>query len=80
MLALPVAWKGTVAQYAGRLHRKHLGKVEVRIHDYSDGNVAVLGRMLEKRLRAYRAVGYTIELVAPASAPTETTIECDAVS
>jgi superfamily II DNA or RNA helicase len=58
LLALPVAWKGTVVQYAGRLHRRHVGKSGVRIHDYRDGSVAVLGRMLEKRLRAYRAVGY----------------------
>lgn len=60
LLALPVAWKGTVVQYAGRLHRKHAGKSGVRIHDYRDGDVAVLGRMLEKRLRAYRAVGYVL--------------------
>lgn len=60
LLALPVAWRGTVAQYAGRLHRKHAGKSEVRIHDYRDGNVAVLDRMLEKRIRAYRAAGYVL--------------------
>lgn len=66
LMALPVAWKGTVAQYAGRLHRKHAGKSGVRIHDYRDGNVAVLGRMLEKRLRAYRAAGYVL---AEAEAP-----------
>ncbi len=58
ILALPVAWKGTVIQYAGRLHRKQAGKSEVRIHDYCDGKVSVLVRMLEKRLRAYRSMGY----------------------
>lgn len=77
VLALPVAWRGTVVQYAGRLHRKHAGKTEVRIHDYSDGNVPVLARMLEKRLRAYRAIGYAIEELAPRSAPPEHVIEYD---
>ena len=52
--------------------------MEVRIHDYSDGNVAVLGRMLEKRLRAYKAAGYTVEPPAPASTARETTIEYEA--
>ena len=32
-LTLPVSWRGTVAQYAGRLHRLYDGKREVRIYD-----------------------------------------------
>jgi len=60
-LALPVAWKGTVTQYAGRLHRRHGGKREVRIYDYVDRQVGMLARMFDKRLRAYRAMGYTLE-------------------
>ena len=58
-LALPVSWKGTLIQYAGRLHRLHPGKTEVRIFDYVDGSVPMLRRMFEKRLRGYRAIGYT---------------------
>ncbi len=58
-LAMPLAWKGTLVQYAGRLHRLHPGKTEVRIVDYVDRNVPVLQRMSEKRLRTYRAIGYT---------------------
>lgn len=78
VLALPVAWKGTVAQYAGRLHRKHGGKTEVRVHDYRDGEVAVLGRMLEKRLRAYRAAGYVLLEPSPTlSAPADLVVEYD---
>ena len=77
VLALPVAWRGTVVQYAGRLHRKHAGKTEVRIHDYRDANVPVLARMLEKRLRAYRAIGYEIEDTAAPSAPAEHVIVYD---
>lgn len=57
-LSLPVSWKGTLVQYTGRLHRLHAGKYEVRIVDYVDGKVPMLARMFEKRLRAYRAMGY----------------------
>jgi superfamily II DNA or RNA helicase len=35
-LALPISWRGTVAQYAGRLHRNHDDKSEVVIYDYVD--------------------------------------------
>jgi superfamily II DNA or RNA helicase len=41
-LALPMSWRGTVAQYVGRLHRLHAGKREVRVYDYSDLNVPML--------------------------------------
>ena len=57
-LSLPVSWKGTLVQYAGRLHRLHPGKREVRIVDYVDGRVPMLARMFEKRLRGYRTMGY----------------------
>jgi superfamily II DNA or RNA helicase len=55
---MPVSWKGTLVQYAGRLHRLHPGKTEVRICDYVDGEVPIFQRMFEKRLRGYRAIGY----------------------
>jgi superfamily II DNA or RNA helicase len=57
-LALPVSWKGTLIQYAGRLHRLHPAKQEVRIFDYVDREVPVLLRMFQKRLRGYRGLGY----------------------
>jgi superfamily II DNA or RNA helicase len=57
-LALPVSWKGTLIQYAGRLHRLHPAKREVRIFDYVDREVPVLLRMFQKRLRGYRSLGY----------------------
>ena len=57
-LALPVSWKGTLIQYTGRLHRLHPAKQEVRIFDYVDREVPMLLRMFEKRLRAYRGIGY----------------------
>lgn len=58
-LAMPFSWKGTLLQYAGRLHRTHPEKREVRIYDYFDKDVPMLARMFEKRLRGFRAIGYT---------------------
>jgi len=60
-LALPVSWKGTLIQYAGRLHRVHVGKTEVRVYDYVDRQVPMLARMSERRLRGYHAMGYVQE-------------------
>jgi len=60
-LALPVSWKGTLIQYTGRLHRLHPDKTEVHIYDYVDRNVPMLARMFERRLRGYRAIGYSTE-------------------
>ena len=65
-LTLPVSWRGTIAQYAGRLHRLYDSKREVRIYDYADLNVPMLARMFDRRCRGYEAIGYTVLL--PASA------------
>jgi superfamily II DNA or RNA helicase len=59
LLTMPIAWKGTVIQYAGRLHRSHPAKRDIRIYDYVDSNVPVLRRMFAKRLRTYTDMGYT---------------------
>ena len=61
-LTLPVSWRGTIAQYVGRLHRLHDGKTEVRVHDYADLNVPMLARMFDRRCAGYEAVGYTVLL------------------
>lgn len=58
-LAMPVAWKGTVQQYAGRLHRLYQNKSEVQIYDYVDVHVGVLERMYHKRIRGYATIGYS---------------------
>jgi len=60
-LALPISWRGTLVQYAGRLHRLHDQKKEVIIYDYADLAVPMLARMHERRLRGYRAIGYKVE-------------------
>jgi hypothetical protein len=66
-LTLPVSWRGTIAQYVGRLHRLHHLKKEVQVYDYADLNVPMLERMFNRRCRAYEAVGYKIFLPASAS-------------
>jgi len=57
-LALPIAWKGKVVQYAGRLHRNYDGKTEVQIFDYIDIHIPVLERMYHKRVKSYSSIGY----------------------
>ena len=80
-LTLPVSWRGTIAQYRGRLHRLYDGKREVRVYDYADLNVPMLARMFDRRCRGYEAVGYTVLL--PASAipgwPTDVILPSDPV-
>jgi superfamily II DNA or RNA helicase len=57
-LAMPISWKGTLQQYAGRLHRLFDKKREVRIYDYVDIHVRTLEKMYQKRLAGYAAIGY----------------------
>jgi superfamily II DNA or RNA helicase len=59
-LTMPIAWKGTLAQYAGRLHRLNDTKREVIIYDYVDVSVPVLARMAAKRRAGYQAIGYKV--------------------
>ena len=61
VLAMPISWKGTLQQYAGRLHREHANKQNVRIYDYVEHDQPQLARMWGKRQRGYRAMGYQIQ-------------------
>lgn len=65
-MTLPISWKGTIAQYVGRLHRLHDTKKEVHVYDYVDLAVPMLDRMFQRRVRAYEGIGYKI--IQPASA------------
>jgi very-short-patch-repair endonuclease len=78
-LALPVSWRGIIAQYVGRLHRLHEGKREVRVYDYADLNVPVLAKMFDRRCEGYEAVGYAIQLPGSAVAgwPAEVPLPVD---
>lgn len=61
VLAMPIAWKGTIIQYAGRLHRPYPGKHDALIYDYVDDRVPVLRRMFAKRAKAYQSIGYRLD-------------------
>ena len=64
VLAMPISWKGTLQQYAGRLHREHASKTDVRIIDFVDTGHPALLRMWEKRQLGYRAMGYRVASTA----------------
>jgi superfamily II DNA or RNA helicase len=68
-LAMPISWHGTLQQYVGRLHRLHDGKKIVEVYDYVDSSIPMLARMFEKRLRGYKALGYSIHEQEPRPAP-----------
>ena len=53
-LTMPISWRGTLAQYAGRLHRLHASKRDVVIYDYVDENEPLLAKMASKREVGYR--------------------------
>jgi superfamily II DNA or RNA helicase len=57
-LAMPISWKGTLQQYAGRLHRLFETKKEVQIYDYVDIHVKMLEKMYNRRLYGYASIGY----------------------
>src|SRR5262249_39479504 len=59
-LGLPIAWRGTVEQYVGRMHRNYQGKSEVVIYDYVDGSHPQLRSMYKKREAAYKKIGYEV--------------------
>ncbi|MCF7847754.1 MAG: DEAD/DEAH box helicase, partial [Kiritimatiellales bacterium] len=65
-LAMPVSWRGILSQYAGRLHRLHDSKSEVRIYDYVDQDCPMLVRMFERRVKGYEALGYSFPSTEPA--------------
>ena len=59
-LALPISWRGTLTQYAGRLHRLNNAKREVIIYDYVGSKFPVLVRMFARRRSGYVSIGYEI--------------------
>lgn len=55
-----VLLRGTIQQYAGRLHRSYEGKRLVEILNYVDDNVPVLLRTYGRQVRGYKSIGYAI--------------------
>jgi superfamily II DNA or RNA helicase len=77
-LAMPIAWKGSLAQYAGRIHRESDGKTQVTIHDYVDCGLPMLQRMFNKREKSYKAMSYAL-LFSGESASTDKAKQLEAV-
>jgi superfamily II DNA or RNA helicase len=57
-LAAPIAFKGRLVQYAGRVLRSAPGKHVVEVHDYHDIRTGVLASSLRKRAPGYRSLGF----------------------
>ena len=70
-LAMPIAWKGTLQQYTGRLHRLYEDKKEVQIYDYVDVHVTMLEKMYGKRLKGYASIGYRSKIENIPDSPTD---------
>jgi superfamily II DNA or RNA helicase len=58
-LTFPISFKGKVIQYVGRTLRSHGGKESALVYDYFDAKVPILSRMHSRRLKAYRALGFS---------------------
>lgn len=67
ILASPLSFKGRLIQYAGRIHRLTEKKGSVLIHDYLDYNCAITLKMYKNRLKAYKEMGYQVEMLADTS-------------
>ncbi|MBI3319699.1 MAG: helicase (end) [Candidatus Omnitrophica bacterium] len=57
-LTFPIAFKGKLVQYVGRILRRFEGKERVAVYDYADVQVPVLRSMYMKRLRSYKSLGF----------------------
>jgi superfamily II DNA or RNA helicase len=57
-LAAPVAQKGRLVQYAGRILRPYDGKATAEVHDYHDELTGVLASSLAKRAPGYTSLGF----------------------
>lgn len=62
IMAMPVSWKSVVEQYAGRLNRDYEGKESVVIYDYVDSHIPMFEKMYNKRLKAYKQIGYDVSV------------------
>lgn len=57
-LAAPIAFKGRLEQYVGRILRPHPGKNTAEVHDYHDVHTGVLVSSLNKRAPGYVRLGF----------------------
>jgi superfamily II DNA or RNA helicase len=57
-LAAPLAFKGRLVQYAGRILRPFPGKTTAEVHDYYDAATGVLASSLTKRAPGYTSLDF----------------------
>lgn len=57
-LAAPIAFRGRLVQYAGRVLRPHPGKDSAEVYDYHDELTGVLAASLPKRAPGYVSLGF----------------------
>jgi superfamily II DNA or RNA helicase len=57
-LTAPIAFKGRLVQYVGRILRPHPGKTIAEVHDYHDTATGVLAASLTKRAPGYTSLGF----------------------
>ena len=60
LMVEPVSFEGVLEQFVGRLGRRYPGKDEVIVYDYVDRNIPIFDAMFNKRIKAYRKLGYEI--------------------
>lgn len=72
-LAAPVAQKGRLVQYAGRILRPHDGKTTAEVHDYHDELTGVLASSLAKRAPGYTSLGFPDPRTHPHTPSADTT-------
>ena len=61
MLAAPVAYSGRLTQYVGRIGRPYAGKTSLYVYDYVDAHIRMFDSQYNKRLAAYRSLGFRVE-------------------
>jgi len=57
-LAAPIAFKGRLVQYVGRILRPYPGKITAEVHDYHDTLTGVLASSLARRAPGYTSLGF----------------------
>jgi superfamily II DNA or RNA helicase len=57
-LAAPIAFKGRLVQYVGRILRPYPGKTTAEVYDYHDIDTRVLASSLAKRAPGYLSLGF----------------------
>jgi superfamily II DNA or RNA helicase len=58
-LAGPISFDGLLIQCAGRVIGAAPGKDVAEVHDYHDQPAPILAASLQRRMRGYRALGFT---------------------